>query len=153
MRRLLKGAVRGGEVRLVVRPDPAVIEIGNDAAAVVVEGEHDAVVVVAVGVEADQLVVGGEAGQPVDAAVIVLAAAVVVAIAIPIAARMVVGAARRIGERAEVVVERMVLLHHDDDVIDLSQIAVGGGGAQPGRAQQGQDQRAGGERCLRDRHC
>ena len=41
------------------------------------------------------------------------------------AVAVVVGGLRIVGERAEIVVEGMVLLHHDDDVGEFAQFTVG----------------------------
>src|SRR5262249_32570333 len=65
------------------------------------------------------------ARQPIHASMVTEMAAAIVSIAIAVGTGWtVIGAARRIGERTEVVVEGVVLLHHDDDVLDLAQVAV-----------------------------
>src|ERR1051325_11135983 len=120
-------AARGvgvGEVGLAVHAGPAVIEVGLDAAVGVVEREHRAAAGVDVAIAAVQGAGGvGGAAQAVDTAMVVAAAAgaaISVAVVPVIAgARRVVRRARGIGQHAEVVVERVVLLHDDDDVLDV----------------------------------
>jgi hypothetical protein len=108
------------EVDLFVGLKPGMIKVGAGAAPVVVEGKDGTAVVVEVGVEAGD-VAGfvGFAGQAVDAVVVVF----------PTAPEfVVVGAAWGIGERAEVIVEGVVLLHDHDDVLDFVHITVGESG-------------------------
>jgi hypothetical protein len=107
------GGVR--EVDLAMGTDPAVVEIGNDAALGVVEGRDHAAIVVEVGVRAANATRAVDAAaQAVDAVVVIRsAAAAIIAIAVAVAAcapRPVIRAARRIGQRAEVVIERVILL-------------------------------------------
>src|SRR5882724_5426075 len=118
------------EVGLAVRADPLVIEVGLDAAVRVVEREHGAAVIVEVGVRAVELPRGVDlAAQAVDAGMVVgpataliIIAVIVVAVASTLAGTVVtfgmpgpvIRAPRCIGEGAEVVVERVILLHEDD---------------------------------------
>jgi hypothetical protein len=80
-----------------------------------VECEDLATVGVHIGVGAAQRAIARHlAGQAVDAAVVVGAAAAGVPI---VAVARMVDAARHVGQRAEVIVEGMIFLHHDDDVL------------------------------------
>ena len=69
------------------------------------------------------------AGESIDAAVVIFraTASVVVAVAVTVTVGLVVGTSGGEGEGAEVIVEGMVLLHEDDDVLHLVQIAFGAG--------------------------
>jgi hypothetical protein len=93
------------------------------------EGEDGASIVIQVGVGTGELAGGiHAAGEPVNTAMVVLPAA---AVAVAIIARgRVIRATGRVGKRAEVIVERVVLLHDDDDVPHLVGIAfsIGGNG-------------------------
>jgi hypothetical protein len=109
---------RGTEkIDLFVGLEPRVIEVGTGAAAVVVKGENRAAVVIEVGVEAGDVAgLVGFAGKAVDTVVVILAAAVEF---------MVIRAAGRVGQCAEVIVEGMVLLHDHDHVFHFFYVAVG----------------------------
>jgi hypothetical protein len=137
---MLQRVVGIGEVGRFMDGDPTVVDIGNGAAPRVVEGEDGAAVAVEVRIAAQEGAAGGDlACQAVDAAVIVgqaafgaIAVAVLVVIAVD-HARPVVGPARHIGQGPELIVEGMVLLHHDDDVLQVPQVAIGQG--RPGSQQ------------------
>jgi hypothetical protein len=124
-RRVAQHVVGVIEVGLAVGVDPAMIEVGGGAPARVVERVDDAAVVVEVGVGAVEAAAGVElAAQAVDAAVVARRAAGAVvanaaAAVMGMAVRRVIWTARRVGQRAEVVIEGVVLLHDDDDVLDL----------------------------------
>jgi hypothetical protein len=98
-----------------------VIQIGSRAVAGVVEGVYDAAVTFYIRVRACEVSERIDAaGQTVHAGVVVLtAASLTVFPVLPVF--LVTGAVIRtpgnVGERAEIVVEGMILLHHDDDVI------------------------------------
>src|SRR5215510_9918433 len=79
--------------------------------------------IINIGVQTNKVAGGiGPAGKAVDAAVVASPAAVhVIAVAITVA-RSMVRTAGRICQRAEVVVKGMILLHHDDDVLNLVQV-------------------------------
>ena len=90
------------------------VEIGLHAIVGLVEGEDELAVVVAVEVEAPEVArVVAQAGEPVDTRVVVVAAGATV-----------VWTARRVGERPEIVIERVVLLHDDHDVLNLAEVAI-----------------------------
>jgi hypothetical protein len=103
-------AVGAAVVRLAVAPGPAVVEVGLDAVVRVVEHDGVAVVVVQVGVRAG--VVAGDPGaaQPVDAGVVGGSAR-----------SPVIRRPGRVGQHAEIVIKRVVLLHDDHDVIHVRQ--------------------------------
>jgi hypothetical protein len=89
-----------------------------------VEREHLAGVVVDVGIGAGERAVARHlAGQPVDAAVVVGAAAAVVRVSV-VRIRGVVDTAGGIGERTEVIVKRIIFLHHHNDVLQILQRGV-----------------------------
>src|SRR3989442_15999034 len=93
------------------------VEIGLHAIVGLVEGDDELAIVVAIGVEAPKVAcVVAQASEPVDTRVVVVPAGAAV-----------VGTARRVGERPEIVVERVVLLHDDHDVLNLAEVAIGGG--------------------------
>ena len=86
------------------------------------KGSDEGAVGLGVGIEARE--VAGEiapALQPIHARVVVV-----------LTGAGVIGTVRRIGERAKVVVERVILLHQDDDVLDAAKVAIGvhGGGSE-----------------------
>jgi hypothetical protein len=100
-----------------VGADPAVIEVGDYATGRIVERVDCAAVVVEIAVGAIQSAAGcNGASQGVDAFVVGGGAGSV---------SVVIRTAGSIGERSEIIVERMVFLHDDDDVVDLCQTAVG----------------------------
>src|SRR2546428_3029302 len=93
------------------------VEIGLHAIVGLVEGADELAIVVAIGVEAPKVAcVVAQASEPVDTRVVVVPAGAAV-----------VWTARRVGERPEIVVERVVLLHDDHDVLNLVEVAIGGG--------------------------
>src|SRR3989442_11651386 len=93
------------------------VEIGLHAIVGLVEGDDELAIVVAIGVEAPKVAcVVAQASEPVDTRVVVVPAGAAV-----------VWTARRVGERPEIVVERVVLLHDDHDVLNLAEVAIGGG--------------------------
>src|SRR5690349_19801458 len=115
------------EVGFTMGAGPAVIEIRSHAAARVMERKHRAAVVVAVGIAAREIASRVHAAaQAVYARMVIFAAAAIVSITV-FPPGIVIWAARRIGQRAEIVIERMVLLHDDDYVFSLMRIAFGHG--------------------------
>ena len=117
------------------------IQIRPDAEALLVERVDHAAVVVEVRVCACEAAVRIDpAAQSVDAAVVVLRAEAESAVIRP---------SGHVGQRPEVVVEGAILLHDDDDVIHLVQVAVGARsrGGQAGRQYREADLHRCEERC------
>jgi len=105
------------EVGFAVAALPVVLEVRPGAVVGIVEGENGAPIVVNIRVGAG-VIAGGIplAPEPIDAGVISGRAC---------SAATVIRRAAGVGEHAKVVVEGMILLHHDDDVVDFAQISVG----------------------------
>ncbi|MDX6464856.1 MAG: hypothetical protein QOE55_8553 [Acidobacteriaceae bacterium] len=125
---VLEGVVGVIEVGFAMGGEPAVVEVGADAAARVVKDGDDLAVFIDVAVRADEVAADVElAGESVDAGVVIFRAAgsVVAAIVVTVMLGLVIGTTRRQCEGSEVVIEGVVLLHDDDDVLDLAQVAVG----------------------------
>src|SRR5579864_6596725 len=106
------------EVGLIVGAGPAMVQVRGDASPRIVEGKDGVAVIVDIGIKAGKIpgAIHG-AGEAINAAVVVPGAALaIVAIAVAVLAgpRRVVRATRRISQRAEIIVERMVFLHNDD---------------------------------------
>jgi hypothetical protein len=109
------------EIRLHVTAQPLMVEVRLHAIILQMKGRDERAVIIEVGVEAPQLVGGVTlAGEPIDACMLVV-------LARPAA----VGTASDIGQRAEIVVERVVLLHQDDDVFHPAEITIGTGRGRP----------------------
>jgi hypothetical protein len=109
-----------------------VVEIRTNTASRVVKDFDGLAILVGVAVGADEVAADVEvAGESIDAGVVVFRATsgAVVVIAFAVTSRLVIGASGGEGEDAEVIVEGMVLLHDDDDVLDLAYIAFGARGA------------------------
>ena len=120
------------EVGFAMGGEPAVVEIGADAAARVMKDGDDLAGFIFVAVGADEVAADVEvAGESVDASVVVFGAArgVVAATLVTVMLGLVIGTTRSECEGSEVVIEGVVLLHDDDDVLDLAQVAVGAGRA------------------------
>jgi hypothetical protein len=99
------------EIRFFVGAQPAVVQVRQHAASGIVEGEHSPAFVVDIRIRATEVFRWIDcAGQAVDTLMITFCAR---AIAI------VIGTAGREGQNTEIVVERMVFLHHHNDVIHL----------------------------------
>ena len=105
---------RTHEVRFGVAARPLVLQVRRGAVVLRVEGEHGAAVIVDVRVAAGQIAAAPRAGEPVHAGVVER-----VARARP------VRAAWHVRQRAEVVVEGVVLLHEHDHVLDAVQVTCG----------------------------
>src|SRR5215831_10683794 len=91
------------------------IEVRNHAAARRLERAHDRPVVVQIRIRAIECSVVNPARQSVHTLVIPGCA---------LAVAIVVWASRRVCQCTEVIVKRMILLHHDDDVVYLVQVSV-----------------------------
>jgi hypothetical protein len=100
-----------------VSADPAVIEVGDYATGRIVESIDGAAVVVEIAIGAIQAAFcRNGASKAVDTFVIGAGTGSVAAV---------IRTAGSVGERSEIIVERMVFLHDDDDVIDFVQATVG----------------------------
>src|SRR5262249_57656708 len=108
------------EVPLLVAAVPAVLEVGTGTQTGIVKRSDGATEVAAVAVAAGEhpRVLWRLAGQAVDAGVVGLRAGMT-------SLGAVVRRARDVGQRPEVIVEGVVLLHHHDDVIHLVEVAIG----------------------------
>jgi hypothetical protein len=97
------------------------------------ESEYCAAIVVPVGIAAGEISSGvNAAAQAINTRVVIFAAAAIMIIAI-FSPGAVVRATRRIRQRSEIVIERMVLLHDHDNVFGFVRIAFSHG---CGRSQQ-----------------
>jgi hypothetical protein len=95
------------------------VEIGRDTSAGIVEREYGRAVVIEVGVRTGEITAQvGCAGEAINAVMVARQAGSI---------RVVIRAAGSIRERSEVIVEGMVLLHDDDNVFDILQVALGEG--------------------------
>src|SRR5215471_578519 len=62
-------------------------------------------------------------GETIHAAMVVVPApAAVIPVMVSVAARRMVWAVWRVGQRSEIVIKGVVLLHHDDDVLDFVRV-------------------------------
>ena len=112
------------------------VEVGADAAARVVKDGDELAVFIFVAVGADEVAGDVEvAAESIDAVVVIFRAAGCVVV--PVALGLVIRGSRRQGEDAKVVIERMVLLHDDDHVLDFAQVAVGAGRARKDQGKKG----------------
>src|SRR4029077_13286052 len=95
---------------------PGMIEIGRHASPGLMERKHRSAVVIEVGVETRQIASGVHlARQSIHAVVVFLSAS---------ARRRVIRAPWCIGQGPEVIVERVVLLYHDDHMLDFVYVTV-----------------------------
>jgi len=109
-----------------MRANPSVIEVGAVAIRLLVKGLDEPIFVVAILIDANERTLRPVAMtiQSVDALMIVSRGYVWVADSIVWFPALMVLAAWHVRQNAEVIVERMILLHHDNNVIDLGQVAV-----------------------------
>src|SRR5579863_45934 len=104
--RIVQGVVRELEVCLVVRSQPAVVQIGHNTATGIVERNDRMAIIINIGVEAGQLAgMVLDTGKAVHAAVVIFTAAAVIAIAVTITVWRVIWAARSVSQRTKIVVE------------------------------------------------
>src|SRR5262245_28758724 len=99
---------------------PAVREVQTRTVPRVMERSDDPMSVASIPVRADERSPFHLAGQAVDAGVVGVDAR-----AVSPPPGTVVGRAGHVRQHAKVIVERAVLLHHDDDVRDVLQVAIG----------------------------
>jgi len=100
-----------------MRSKPGVIEIGRDTSAGIVERDYGRAVVIEIGVGAGKIAaLIGCAGETINALVVAGQTGSI---------RLVVRTAGSVRERSEVIIEGVILLHDDDNVIDVVQIALG----------------------------
>jgi hypothetical protein len=93
------------------------VKVGKHATAGAVERIHRAAIVIHIAVAASQAAATADrASKAVDALVIAAGAGSV---------SIVIRAAGSISERPKIIVEGVIFLHHDDDVVDLCQAAIG----------------------------
>src|SRR5690349_21007755 len=96
------------EISFAVSIRPAVVKVGRYAAARIMKRKHRASIVVLVGIAAREISRGiHAAAQAVHTRMVIFAAAAIVVVAI-LTPGIVIWAARRIGQRSEIVIERMV---------------------------------------------
>src|SRR6516165_1482732 len=108
----------------MMRADPTVVEVRQLTTTGIVESGYAGAPDVRIRVYARERSAGRHpAGQAVDAAVIVRPAPTISVVIERIG--RVIGAARDVRQSAEIVVERVVLLHDDDDVIDPIETRLG----------------------------
>src|SRR5438067_11703898 len=102
--------------------EPGMVEIRNNAPAGIMERYYPRAVVIQIRVGASQVADRINcARQTIDALVVAWQAG---------SRRIVIGTVRRISQCAEIIIERMIFLHDDDDVVDFLQ-AIGESQAWP----------------------
>src|SRR5262249_14855415 len=90
----------------------------------IMESQDRVSVVVNVRVEAGQVArVIFDTGESIHTAMVIFPATTIVTVPIAVSVSRVIRTVRRISQRPKVVVKGMILLHHDDDVLDSLQIA------------------------------
>jgi hypothetical protein len=115
--RKLACAVRVEKIHFLMRSQPRMIQVGRSAALPIVKNRNERAIIIPVCVETAQApVVVRHAGQAVDAAVVSVSASEQPAV---------IRAARRIGQRPEVIIERVVFLHNHNHMFYFLQVAVG----------------------------
>lgn len=112
-----QSAVRLKKVHFLVSAEPGVVEVGRSAAPGVVKSGHERNIVIAIRVEASQITIFVvQTQQAVNTGMIIWPAA---------EETCVVGATRRVDQRAKIIIEGVIFLHDDNHMLDLLQVTVG----------------------------
>ncbi len=111
-----------------MRPKPGMIQIGNHAPGRFMKSPDDGAVVVGIGIRASELAGGIYLASQAIHALMVFRRARAVSV--------VIRSPGRVGKQTKIVVIRMILLHHDNDVIHFGEISVGQGPVWPKKEQQ-----------------